>query len=99
MNDTVRLFQEYSEKVGVTSLCDRDVSKAISFFQDHPDAPVSAMHDAWVNSAIQDGWTRGDRLRPAMKVHPDIVPYKDLNPVKKALYEVAKAVAPQISRE
>ena len=59
-------WQRYSAIIGV------------EFRLNNPDAPESALHDAWLAVKVADGWKYGEVKDPEAKTHPCIVPYNEL---------------------
>lgn len=45
-------------------------------------------HDSWVKKYIEMGWKYGGKYNPQKKIHPDLVPYDELNPKEKIKDEV-----------
>ena len=45
-------------------------------------------HDSWMKKYFEMGWKYGDRYDPENRVHPDLVPYDDLDPKEKIKDEV-----------
>ena len=37
-------------------------------------------HDSWVKQYLKMGWRYGEKYDPARKIHPDLVPYNELDP-------------------
>ena len=64
------------------NLIDRLCSGEIKF-QDPEEA-----HNSWVEKYLEMGWKYGQSYNPDTKVHPDLVPYEDLNPKEKIKDEV-----------
>ena len=42
------------------------------------------VHEVWAQSRISQGWTYGPERNDALKHHPCLVPYEDLQEVEKA---------------
>lgn len=51
---------------------------AVRFCLAHPEAPASAMHDAWVREKIASGWRYGAVKDAAAKIHPSLVAFDRL---------------------
>ena len=66
--------------------------KGVAFALEHPDAPASAQHDAWLEDKRTAGWVYGEVKDADAKTHPCIVPYDDLPPEQRAKDHVFKAV-------
>lgn len=66
--------------------------KGIEFAIDHPDAPHSAQHEAWIADKQAQGWVYGPVKNEAARTHPSLVPYERLTPVQQAKYSVFKAI-------
>ena len=45
-------------------------------------------HDSWVEKYLEMGWKFGEKYDPENRIHPDIVPYDELNPKEKVKDEV-----------
>lgn len=58
--------------------------KGVQFAVNHPDAPPSYQHDAWMKDKQADGWTFGRTKDAAKKEHPCMVSYDQL-PVEQRL--------------
>lgn len=43
-----------------------------------------ADHDSWMDKYLEMGWKYGKIYDPVNRVHPDLVPYKELDPKEKA---------------
>lgn len=56
--------------------------KGVNFMINNPDAPVSALHDAWMKDKVDEGWIYGPEKSPEFKTHPCIIPFDQL-PVKQ----------------
>jgi len=52
-------------------------------FQDFEEA-----HDSWVKKYTEMGWKHGEKYDPDNKIHPDLVPYSELDPKEKVKDEV-----------
>jgi len=52
-------------------------------FQDFEEA-----HDSWVKKYLEMGWRYGEKYDPANRIHPDLVPYEELDPREKVKDEV-----------
>lgn len=52
-------------------------------FQDYEEA-----HDSWVDKYFELGWAFGEVYDRENKIHPDLVPYNDLDPKEKVKDEV-----------
>ena len=52
--------------------------RQIAFLADHPDAGDSGTHDDWLAFKRETGWTWGPVKDPALKQHPDMVPFDRL---------------------
>ena len=50
----------------------------VQFHLDNPDAGDSASHDNWMREKIEQGWKHGDKKDPDRKLHPCIVPFREL---------------------
>ena len=40
-------------------------------------------HEVWSTSRIEDGWVYGEKRDDALKQHPCLIPYEDLNESEK----------------
>jgi len=45
-------------------------------------------HDSWMEKYFEMGWVYGEEYDPKNRVHPDLVPYNDLDPKEKVKDEV-----------
>ena len=45
-------------------------------------------HDSWMKKYFEMGWKYGEKYDPKNKIHPDLVPYNELNPKEKIKDEV-----------
>ena len=52
--------------------------KGVQFAIEHPNAPASAQHEAWMADKISKGWTYGVDKSAEDKTHPCLVPYAEL---------------------
>jgi len=52
-------------------------------FQDFKEA-----HDSWMSKYFEMGWKYGPVYDPSKKIHPDLVPYEELDPKEKVKDEV-----------
>lgn len=55
------------------------------------------LHGSWMQSYYEMGWVYGEKYDREKKIHPDLVPYVDLNPLEQdkdavfvALCEIAR---------
>jgi len=51
---------------------------SVHFVLHNPDAPPAALHDAWMDQKIQDGWKLGPVKDATKKEHPWMVPFSCL---------------------
>jgi RyR domain len=56
----------------------RSAIEGVQFALDHPDAPASAHHDAWLADKERNGWKFGPVKDSSKKEHPSVVPYSEL---------------------
>jgi len=47
-----------------------------------------AAHDSWMVKYFEMGWKYGDAYDPEKRIHPDLVPYNELDPKEKVKDEV-----------
>lgn len=87
--------------------------KAIEAVQENPDVTPEDQHKKWLESKEKDGWKYGEEKNTKKKLHPCMVPFKDLPPqqqLKDALFiatvialtekkEIPKKEAPKKSTE
>jgi RyR domain len=52
--------------------------KGVRFALDHPGAPPSAQHEAWMLDLLANGWKFGTVKDAAKKEHPCLVPFAEL---------------------
>ena len=45
-------------------------------------------HDSWVKKYLEMGWVYGEKYDPPNRIHPDLVPFNDLDPKEKIKDEV-----------
>ena len=45
-------------------------------------------HDSWMKKYFEMGWVYGEGYDPKNKIHPDLVPYDELDPKEKVKDEV-----------
>ena len=73
----------------------------VEFFQDNPDAPDSAQHDAWAKEKTDAGWKYGETKDAIAKTHPCLVSFEDLpaeQQAKDTLFKgVCRALVPLIT--
>ena len=50
----------------------------VKFVASNPDAPASALHDAWAADKCENGWVYGPVKDAIAKTHPCLVPYDQL---------------------
>ena len=55
----------------------------IKKFQDFEEA-----HNSWMKKYFEMGWKYGEKYDPENRIHPDLVPYDDLDPKEKVKDEV-----------
>ena len=51
-------------------------------------ADFKAAHDSWMEKYFELGWKYGKKYDPETRIHPDLVPYDDLDPKEKVKDEV-----------
>lgn len=52
--------------------------RGVQFTREHPDAPASAQHEAWMADKIANGWVLGSVKNATFMTHPCLVPYDEL---------------------
>ncbi len=52
-------------------------------FQDFEEA-----HNSWMRKYFEMGWIHGEKYDPENRIHPDLVPYNELDPKEKVKDEV-----------
>lgn len=45
-------------------------------------------HDSWVEKYLEMGWKYGEKYDPEKRIHPDLVPFNELDPKEKIKDEV-----------
>jgi len=45
-------------------------------------------HSFWRHTLTSAGWEYGENLDPVEKIHPDIVPWEELEPLQRACFDV-----------
>lgn len=56
----------------------------VRFRLSHPEAPVSAQHDAWMGEKIATGWIWGPAKNAEVKTHPSLKPFNELSVEEQA---------------
>jgi hypothetical protein len=56
------------------------------------------LHDKWVQEYVRMGWKYGENYDREKKIHPDIVPYNELNKLERDKDEVFVALC-EIARQ
>ena len=94
VNDIAKVAYEanraYNKALGVTSGTwelfpeeeKRDYVAGVQFVLDNPDITPEDLHDEWLKTKINKGWTYGHVTNEGMKIHHCLVPFEDL-PVKQ----------------
>lgn len=68
------------------------VMKGVEYRLAHPDAPISAQHEAWMAEKLAQGWTYGEVKDPSRKIHPCLVPYDQLSEAQRVKDKLFVAV-------
>jgi len=55
-------------------------------------------HDSWVKKYLEMGWHYGKQYNPERKIHPDLVPYEELDPKERVKDQVFLALV-EIARD
>lgn len=66
--------------------------KGVEYALANPDAPDSALHDAWVADKVADGWIYGPMKNAESKTHPCIVPFDQLPLFQQKKDKLFKAI-------
>ena len=66
--------------------------KSVQFVLEYPDAPASALHDAWSSGMMAGGWVYGIVKDVDAKTHPCLVPFEQLPPEQQAKGLVLRAI-------
>lgn len=66
--------------------------KGVEFVLEHPDAPISALHDNWLADKHFNGWKYGPVKDPEKKEHPCFVPWNQLPPEQQAKDKLFSAI-------
>ena len=66
--------------------------RGVVFALDHPDAPDSAQHEAWMADKLREGWTYGEVKDAVAKTHPCLVPFVGLPPAQQAKDRLFRAI-------
>lgn len=69
----------------------------VRFAVENPNAPASAVHDAWMADKIADGWRYGEVKDATAKTHPCLVPYEALSFEQRAKDYAFRAVVAALS--
>jgi len=64
----------------------------VHFLDENPDAEPGALHDAWMQQKVEDGWQYGEVKDEELKTHPNIVPFYALPEQQKAKDHIFGAV-------
>lgn len=70
----------------------------VFFVLDHPDAPASSNHIAWLEDKRRNGWKYGPKKDPEKKEHPCFVPYDDLPVDQRAKDHIFRAIVLNVTR-
>lgn len=70
----------------------RSAVDGVDFALLNPDAPDSAVHDAWSVDKIADGWRFGEKKDAEAKTHPCLVPFEQLPPFQQAKDRLFRAI-------
>jgi len=73
--------QPYNVKPSVEQL--KSLKDAIVTFKRSPNVTSEQMHENWMRFKLADGWIYGLAKDESQKMHPNLVPYKDLSNVEK----------------
>lgn len=91
-----RAIQEFNnEPVGpswVEAPADIKASARIGVFKAMEGATPEQLHESWIGSKVDDGWTYGLEKDYFKKTHPCIVPYEELDDAQKLKDSVFAAV-------
>lgn len=63
----------------------------VLFLHTNPDAPVSATHDSWSQTKVEEGWVWGEVKDPEAKTHPCLIPFDELPPYQQAKDHIFRA--------
>lgn len=78
---------------GEAELWQRDSAiKGVLYALEHPDAPDSAQHDAWMADKFATGWVYGPTKDAATKTHPCLVPFEQLPMEQQAKDRIFRAI-------
>jgi hypothetical protein len=56
---------------------------AIELFKRNPDITPEKMHENWMKYKLANGWIYGLAKDESQKMHPNLIPWKDLSDVEK----------------
>ncbi len=74
----------------------------VRFKIEHPEAPPSAQHEAWLEQKRTEGWKYGPVKNPEKKEHPCFIPYTGLPLEQRAkdhlFCAIVIALAPFVTR-
>lgn len=71
--------------------------KGVEHAQNHPDAPASDQHDAWLSDKEKDGWVFGPVKDASLKQHPCMVPYDELPEEQRGKDSLFKGIVNALS--
>ncbi len=69
----------------------------VRFVQANPDAPDSAIHDAWMVEKEERGWIYGEVKNAEAQTHPCLVPFEELPEHQQAKDKLFKAIVLALS--
>ena len=71
--------------------------EGVEFCLDNPDAPDSAVHDAWLTTKERDGWEYGKKKDTEKKTHPCMIPYDKLPEQQQLKDKLFKTIVKTLS--
>lgn len=71
--------------------------RGVGFSLNHPEAPDSAQHEAWMAEMIAAGWIYGPIRAESFRTHPCLVPFDQLPPEQQAKDRLFRAIVRALS--
>lgn len=58
----------------------------------NPSAPISSVHEKWLEKKEKEGWKYGHEYDPETKTHPLLCPFESLLPFQKTMCRIMAGV-------
>jgi len=52
--------------------------KGVKYIMENPTLSAADLHESWLKHKQDEGWQYGETKNPAKKLHPCMIPYKEL---------------------